>query len=125
MAQEEHDHIVPVWIYVSILIALMLLLTLTLAVAFVDLDAKFHSGYWNMGVAVFIAICKAFLIILFFMHVKYSGHIVWAFAGAAFVWLGILLTLTLADYMTRPQPPSAIVSPYAPREALGPGVTYR
>jgi cytochrome c oxidase subunit 4 len=120
MAQDEHDHVVPVWIYVSILIALMLLLALTLIAALYDLDAKFHSPYWNMGVAIFIAICKAFLIILFFMHVKYASHVVWAFAGAAFVWLGILMALTLTDYITRPRPPTAVVSPDAPQEAIGP-----
>jgi cytochrome c oxidase subunit 4 len=119
MAKVEHDHVVPVWIYVGILVALMVLLALTVFVAFFDLDARFHSPFWNMGIAVFIAMCKAFLIILFFMHVKYSSHVVWAFAGAAFVWLGILMTLTLTDYVTRPrpQPPSAVVSPYLPREA--------
>ena len=122
MAPTDHDHVVPVWIYMAVLIALLVLLVLTLVTAFFDLDARFHSAHLNMGVAVFIAMCKAFLIILFFMHVKYSSRVVWAFAGAAFVWLGILMTLTLTDYITRPQAPTVAVSPYvsAPAEAPGP-----
>jgi K+ transporter len=42
------------------------------------------------------------LVILFFMHVRHSSHVTWVFAGAAFLWLGILLVLTMNDYVTRP-----------------------
>jgi cytochrome c oxidase subunit 4 len=118
MAPSDHDHIVPRWIYVSVLVTLLVLLVLTVVTAFVDLDARFHASHLNMGVAVLIAMCKAFLIILFFMHVKYSSRVVWAFAGAAFVWLGILMTLTLTDYMSRPQPPGATATPYVPAGAF-------
>jgi cytochrome c oxidase subunit 4 len=113
MAQEHEEHIVSPVIYVVVLIALMVLLALTLTAAFVDLDkmimGKNHTGtaYWNMGVAILIAICKALLIILFFMHVKYSSRLTLAFASAAFVWLGIMLTLTLSDYFTRNYPPGS------------------
>ncbi len=101
---ENHDHVVSPRLYVSVLTALMLLLALTLVAAFVDLDKLLHGGYWNMSLAIVIAIFKAILIILFFMHVKYASRVTWAFASAAFVWLAILLTLTFADYGTRPTP---------------------
>ena len=114
MAEEEHEHIVPVSVYLIVLVLLMVLLVLTLIAAFADLDDKFHVRYLNVAVAVLIAMCKAFLIMLFFMHVKYSSRVVWAFAGAAFVWLGIMMTLSLSDYVTRSYPPGGAVAPPAP-----------
>lgn len=110
MAEEPQEHIVSPAIYVAVLVTLMVLLVLTLIAAFVDLDkmiaGEHHSGtaYWNMTVAVIIAMCKAFLIILFFMHVKYGSRLTWAFASAGFVWLGIMITLSMSDYFTRNYP---------------------
>ncbi|HSU65743.1 MAG TPA: cytochrome C oxidase subunit IV family protein [Tepidisphaeraceae bacterium] len=121
MAEHEEEHVVSPLIYLAVLIALMLLLALTLVAAFVDLDkimaGRNHQGtaYWNMTVAVLIAMLKATLIILFFMHVKYQPRVNWAFVMAGFVWLGILMTLSLADYMSRNYPPGAPKSaPFAP-----------
>lgn len=107
---EHEEHVVSPVIYIAVLVTLMVLLTLTLIAAFVDLDkliaGEHHSGtaYWNMTVALLIAICKAFLIILFFMHVKYGSRLTWAFAAAGFVWLGIMMTLSMSDYFTRNYP---------------------
>ncbi|HEY2585376.1 MAG TPA: cytochrome C oxidase subunit IV family protein [Tepidisphaeraceae bacterium] len=123
--REEHDHVVSPTIYIAVLLTLMALLGLTLVAAFIDLDehmARIMTGwtgrphapeamYWNMGVALLIAITKAGLIILFFMHIKYGSRLAWAFAAAGFVWLGILLTLTLADYLSRNYPPGAPKGP--------------
>jgi cytochrome c oxidase subunit 4 len=113
MADEHEEHIVSPAIYIAVLATLMLLLALTIFAAFVDLDKllapKDHHGplYWNMTVALLIAICKAILIILFFMHVKYGSRLTWAFATAGFVWLGIMVTLTMSDYLTRGFPPGS------------------
>lgn len=110
---EHEEHIVSPVIYVVVLITLMVLLALTLLAAFVDLDKAMagahHTGtvYWNMTVAIIIAMCKAFLIILFFMHVKYGSRLTWAFASAGFVWLGIMITLSMSDYFTRNYPPGS------------------
>jgi cytochrome c oxidase subunit 4 len=101
MMPETHDHVVSPRLYLIVLVALMLLLLLTLVAAFIDLDKQLHGSYWNMSLAIIIAMLKAVLIILFFMHVKYAGPLTWAFASAAFVWLAILLTLTFTDYGTR------------------------
>ena len=107
----DDDHIVSPTIYVVVLLGLMALLVLTVIAASIDLDAHFHRRYVNLGVALAIAIAKAVLIILFFMHVKYSSRLVWAFASAAFVWLGIMMTLSLSDYLTRDYPEGTPTSP--------------
>lgn len=115
--REEHDHVVSPAIYLAVLVALMVLLCLTVTAAFVDLD-KFmahvlngerHQGnvYYNMAVAILIAIFKAGLVILFFMHIKYGSRLAWAFAAAGFVWLGIMITLSMSDYFTRNYPPGS------------------
>jgi len=56
-------------------------------------------------IALMIAIAKTFLVMLFFMHVRYSGRLVWIYVGVGFFWLGILLALTMSDFLTRLWPP--------------------
>ena len=101
-------HVVPVRTYLAVLAVLMALLVLTVAASFVDFDryaARAHLGVgWSVGIALLIAVAKGLLILLFFMHVKYSSKLTWVFAGAAFIWLGILFTLTFSDYLTRNHP---------------------
>lgn len=82
--------------YVGVFIALLALTAVTTAVAFVDLGAT-----WNSALAVAIAVVKALLVILFFMHVLHSRPLTWIFVGAGFFWLAILFILTLSDYVTR------------------------
>jgi cytochrome c oxidase subunit 4 len=89
------DHIVSKTSYFSVYVALLALLLLTVGAAYVDL------GRMNFPVAMAVGIVKAILIVLIFMHVRYNEPLVWVFAGAAFVWLGILLALSLSDYFTR------------------------
>ena len=52
-------------------------------------------------IAMAIALTKMLLIILYFMHVRYSSRLTWIFAGAGFLWLAILIFLTFNDYLTR------------------------
>jgi cytochrome c oxidase subunit IV len=87
---------IEVRIYVLVFVALLVLTVTTTAVAFVDLGAT-----WNSTVALVIAIVKALLVILFFMHVFYTRPLTWVFVGIGFFWLAILFALTLADYATR------------------------
>ena len=68
---------------------------MTVAVAFVNL------GAFNFPVALGIAITKATLVILFFMHVKYSSRLTKLFVGMAFFFLFILFGLTMTDYLSR------------------------
>jgi cytochrome c oxidase subunit 4 len=90
-----HKHIVPVQTYLVIYGVLMGLLLLTVAAALIDL------GPFQFAAAMLIALIKGILIVLFFMHVRYSERLVWIFSGASFLWLLILIVFTLNDYLTR------------------------
>ena len=74
------------------------LLVLTAATVFV---ANFDLGWANDVVALGIAVTKALLVLWFFMHLRYSTRMTLLTAVAGFFWLGILLVLTLSDYLTR------------------------
>ncbi len=87
--------------YFLIYVVLLLLLVFTIGLSLVD-----FGHHWNNLAALLIAITKAFLIVLFFMHVRYGPRSIWPFAAAGFVWLGIFLTLTMTDYLTRNHPPA-------------------
>lgn len=89
-------HVVPIKFYGAIFIALLILTLTTAGAAFVDL-----GGSLNAVVALTIACAKALLVILYFMHVRYSDRLTWVFVGAGFFWLLILLTLTMTDPLTR------------------------
>jgi cytochrome c oxidase subunit 4 len=89
------EHIVPTRVYYLIFMALMVGTAITVAVAFFDL------GAFNAIVALTIAVAKATLVVLFFMHVKYSTRLTWAVVAGSIFWLGILLVLTFSDYLTR------------------------
>ena len=88
-------HISPKSTYYAIFGALMVLTAVTVGVAFVNL------GSFNFPVAIGIAITKATLVILFFMHAKYSSRLTKMFVGTALFFLSILLGLTMTDYMSR------------------------
>ena len=88
-------HISPKSTYYTIFGALMVLTIITVSVAFINLGAL------NFPVALGIAILKATLVILFFMHVKYSSRLTKLICGTAFFFLLILFGLTLSDYMSR------------------------
>jgi cytochrome c oxidase subunit 4 len=86
--------------YVTIWLALMLLLFLTWGVA------RIHLGRWNLPVALTIALIKMLLVILFFMHVRKSSRLTWLFAAAGFIWLVIMIDLTMSDFLTRRMVPN-------------------
>jgi cytochrome c oxidase subunit 4 len=67
----------------------------TTGVAFLPL------GGWHTVAAMVIASTKAILVLLFFMHLLHSPKLTWVVVAAAVFFLGIMLTLTFADYMTR------------------------
>ena len=74
---------------------------LTLFAAFYD-----FPGPLNAVVALTIAVVKATLVVLYFMHVRYSGRLVWLVIVAALLWLVIMFAITFSDYWTRAwQPP--------------------
>ena len=89
------EHVTSPTVYISIFLALMVLTAITVWVAFLDL------GPLNDVVAMTIAVSKATLVILFFMHVRYSTPFTKLVVVSGFVWLLILIAITLADYLTR------------------------
>ena len=89
-------HVLSIKLYAVIFIALVALTLTTTGVAFIDL-----GGNLNVIVALTIAVVKALLVILFFMHVRYSDRLTWIFVGAGFFWLAIMMALTLGDFLTR------------------------
>lgn len=101
------DHIVSTRIYVRVFAALLVLTAITVAASFFDLGGgRLH--YANAVVALTIAVSKATLVMLYFMHVRYSSRLTWVFVGAGVFWLVILIGLTLSDVLTRgwlPVPP--------------------
>ena len=103
MEQPPHEHPTP-QTYLKVFIALMVLLVLTTGVAFIDLDQWLPGHFWSIAVALLIALAKGLLILLFFMHVKFGTRQTVAFACAGFLWLGILIVLTMSDYATRNHP---------------------
>jgi len=88
-------HISPKSTYFTIFGALMVCTILTVLAAFINL------GDLNFPVALTIAIFKATLVVLFFMHVMYGSKLTKLIVGTAFFFLGIMLTLTLSDYLSR------------------------
>ena len=89
------EHITPARTYYVIFALLIFCTYLTWQVAYFDL------GPFNTVAALGIAIFKATLVVLFFMHVKNSTRLTWAVVLGSVFWLGILLTLTMTDYLTR------------------------
>ena len=90
------EHVVSRKTYIVVWALLMALMILTAGLSRIDL------GEWSTPVALVIAAIKALLVILFFMHVRYeSQKMAWVFVVAGFFWLGILLALTMTDYLTR------------------------
>jgi cytochrome c oxidase subunit 4 len=88
-------HISPLRTYYAIFGSLMVLTAITVGVAFINL------GPFNFPVAIGIAILKATLVVLFFMHVKFSSRLTKLFIATGFFFLLILFTLTLSDYVSR------------------------
>ena len=90
------EHIVHPRVYLMIFLALMLGTGLTVVAAFRD-----FPGPLNAFVALTIAVVKATLVILYFIHVRYSSRLIWLIIGSALFWLAILFALTISDYWTR------------------------
>ncbi|HZE62804.1 MAG TPA: cytochrome C oxidase subunit IV family protein [Pyrinomonadaceae bacterium] len=90
------EHIVSLKIYLSIFLALLAGTTLTVWAGLHD-----FPGQLNVIIALTIAVIKATLVVLYFMHVRYSSRLIWVVFTSALFWLAILFALTLSDYWTR------------------------
>jgi len=88
-------HVAPKSMYYGVFGALMVGTALTVGAAFIDMGAL------NNVVMLAIAVTKAALVVLFFMHVRWGTRLTWVVAASGFVWLLILFGLTMQDYLTR------------------------
>jgi cytochrome c oxidase subunit 4 len=86
---------VSVRIYFAVFAALIAFTLITVAVAYLDL------GVMNTVVALSIAAFKALLVLLYFMHLRYSSRLTWAFAATGFLWLVLIIGLTMSDILSR------------------------
>jgi cytochrome c oxidase subunit 4 len=89
------EHVVSVRTNITIFVALLVLLFATVGAAYLPL------GPLHLPAALLIATIKAVLIGLFFMHLFYRQRLTWVVSLASLLWLGIFLTLTLSDYLSR------------------------
>lgn len=89
--------------YVTIYVSLLALMAATIVAAYLPL------GVFNVPVALVIAFTKTILVVLFFMHVRYSGKLIWVVAAGALVWLAILLSI-YHDYLTRDWTPNRVAA---------------
>ena len=101
MAEQSHQHhIVSPKVYFGVFSALMICTIITVYAATVDLNSYF-SGL-NVIVALVIATFKACLVVLFFMHGKYSPRRTQMVIICSVFWLAIMLFMTMSDYISRP-----------------------
>ena len=94
MSEHTH-HIASRGLYFVIFTALMVLTGMTIAVTYLDL------GQFNMVVALGIAVTKATLVVLYFMHMRWSSRLTHATALSALLFLFFLFAFTLSDYLSR------------------------
>ncbi|MEX2270329.1 MAG: cytochrome C oxidase subunit IV family protein [Vicinamibacterales bacterium] len=94
-AGHTHGHIAPVSMYITIFLALMAGTGITVAVAYVDV------GFFNTAVALGIAVTKATLVILYFMHVRWASRLTWLVILASVFWLILMFTIGMTDYLSR------------------------
>lgn len=81
--------------YIKVYLALLALLVSTVAAVYINM------GPFNILVTMAIAVTKALLVLLFFMHVRYSPRLIWIYAALGVIWLTYLIGGTLADVLTR------------------------
>jgi len=93
--QHAEDHIVSPAVYAVILGALLIGTAITIAASYLEM------GPWNPVVAIAIACAKATLVVLFFMHIKYSSKLMKLTVGAGVFTFLILVGMSLSDYFSR------------------------
>ena len=91
-AHGDHPSVTVYWVVFALLMALLV--------------AAVWAGHYAGGtvgtvLGFAIGIAKAILIIMYFMHVRYGTRLTWIFSGAAFLWLALLLSMTMNDYFAR------------------------
>lgn len=93
--EDAFTHVVPPVIYYGIWATLMVLTLVTVLASFAEL------GPFNIVIALLIATIKGTLVVLFFMHLRYSTKLTMVAVIAALFWLFIMFSLTMTDYLSR------------------------
>ncbi len=94
-SEHTHGHIAPISMYLAIFGALMAGTAITVAVAYVDL------GFFNTAVALGVAVTKATLVVLYFMHVRWASRLTWVVIVGSLFWLMLMFTIGMTDYLSR------------------------
>ena len=94
----SEQHVVPVKVYLGVFFALCVLTVITVAVTGYDF------GPFNLIVALGVAVTKATLVVLYFMHARYSPKLTGVVIASSIAFFAILVFLTLTDYLSRPWP---------------------
>jgi len=89
------EHVISVKVYVAVFVTLLVMTAATTAISGIDL------GPWNTVVALGIAVFKASLVVLFFMHARYSPRLTHMVILAGLFWLALLLLITFSDFASR------------------------
>jgi cytochrome c oxidase subunit IV len=92
---DPSSHVVPISMYVAIWATLMIFTAITVFAATVELHA------FNIIVALVIATFKGTLVVLFFMHLRYSTKLTMVTVIAAIFFLIIMFSMSMTDYLTR------------------------
>ena len=127
MSAEHKD---PLKAYLVVFFTLMLLLVLTVLAYMIPFEdwtlpgTSINLSFMNTVIALTIASIKATLVVLVFMHLRYSSKLTWIIAVAGFLWLGIMMAFTFTDYLSRAAIPEAMKTPmpavYAPADMKTP-----
>ncbi len=94
----QSHHVLPLKIYYAVFLVLLVFTGVTVWVAYFDL------GRFNVLIALSIAVFKALLVVLYFMHARYSSRLTQVVIGAGFFWLALLIGMTMSDFLTREGP---------------------
>jgi len=92
---EQEHHVVPIRTYLAVYVGLIILVAITVSASFIDM------GVISIIIVLSIAIAKAGLIMLYFMHLRYSPKLMWVFAGLGFFGLSIMILIAMGDYVAR------------------------
>jgi cytochrome c oxidase subunit 4 len=117
MSDEHKD---PLMSYLAVFVTLMVLLGLTLLAYTIPFErwdfpgTNINMSFMNTFVALIIASTKAVLVMLVFMHLRHSTKLTWIVAAAGFLWLGIMIAFTFADYLSRNAISEAMKEPLPP-----------
>lgn len=107
-----HHHILPLRTYFLVTTGLLILTAITVGISYV------HFGVFNLLVAMAVAVAKASLVALYFMHLKYDSKVYLMIFLVALLTLGVLIVLTMADTMTRGDVDIDETGPISPQAAM-------